>query len=54
MRMSECQPEEVGFFIPEPVAGQPAPRPTTSTSAPDGLIYTIDRLNGFDILDYAG
>jgi hypothetical protein len=47
-------PEEVGFFIPEPVAGQPAPQTNDIDVGPDGLIYTIDRLNGFDILAFEG
>ena len=47
-------PEEVGFFIPEPVSGQPAPQTNDIDVGPDGLIYTIDRLNGFDILSFEG
>ena len=47
-------PEEVGFFIPEPVAGQPAPQTNDIDVGTDGLIYTIDRLNGFDILEFTG
>ena len=47
-------PEEVGFFIPEPVSGQPAPQTNDIDVGPDGLIYTIDRLNGFDIIAFEG
>ena len=47
-------PEEVGYFIPEPVAGQSAPQTNDIDVGPDGLIYTIDRLNGFDILAFEG
>lgn len=47
-------PEEVGFFIPEPVSGQPAPQTNDIDVGPDGLIYTIDRLNGFDSMEFDG
>ena len=32
----------------------PPRRATTSTSMPEGLIYMIDRVEGFDILEYQG
>jgi hypothetical protein len=47
-------PKEVGHFIPEPVAGQPAPQTNDVTLDDRGLIYLIDRLEGFDILEYQG
>jgi hypothetical protein len=47
-------PREVGHYIPEPVAGCPAPQTNDVDVAPDGLVYTIDRLNGFDVLEFQG
>jgi hypothetical protein len=47
-------PREVGHFIPEPVAGQPAPQTNDVDLDDRGLIYLIDRLEGFDILEYQG
>jgi hypothetical protein len=47
-------PREVGHYIPEPVAGQPAPQTNDVTLDDRGLIYLIDRLEGFDILEYQG
>ena len=47
-------PREVGWFVPEPVAGHPAPQTNDVDVAPDGLIYTIDRLNGLDVLEFQG
>jgi len=48
------QPEEVGFFIPEPVAGQPYPQTNDVDVDDRGLIYTVDRQMGFDVLEYLG
>ena len=47
-------PAEVGHYIPEPVAGTPAPQSNDVDVGPDGLIYLIDRINGFDILEFEG
>ena len=47
-------PKEVGHFIPEPVNGQPAPQSNDVEVDRRGLIYVIDRLQGFDILEYQG
>ena len=47
-------PAEVGYFIPEPVSGTSAPQSNDVDVGPDGLIYMIDRVNGFDILEFAG
>lgn len=47
-------PVEVGHFIPEPVAGEPAPQSNDVDVGPDGLIYLLDRINGFDILEFTG
>ena len=48
------QPEEVGFFIPEPVAGQPYPQTNDVDVDDRGLIYIVDRQAGFDVLEYRG
>jgi len=45
-------PQEVGFFIPEPVTGQPAPQSNDVTLDKRGLIYLVDRNAGFDILEF--
>src|SRR5258708_351945 len=45
-------PQEVGFFIPEPVNGQPAPQSNDVTLDGRGLIYLVDRNAGFDILEF--
>jgi hypothetical protein len=45
-------PQEVGFFIPEPVQGQPAPQSNDVTLDSRGLIYLVDRNAGFDILEF--
>ena len=46
------QPREDAFFIPEPVAGQPSPQSNDVDVDDRGLIYLLDRNNGFDILEY--
>lgn len=45
------QPREVGFFIPEPVAGQSAPQSNDVMLDARGLIHMVDRNAGFDILE---
>lgn len=47
-------PREVGFFIPEPVAGHKAPQSNDVVLDGRGLIYMVDRLNGFDVLEFIG
>jgi len=44
-------PEEVGWYIPEPVSGHKAPLSNDVFVDTDGLVYLIDRDNGFDILE---
>ncbi|MPY68547.1 MAG: RNA polymerase subunit sigma-70 [Alphaproteobacteria bacterium] len=48
------RPEEVGYFIPTPAAGEPSVQSNDVFVADDGLIYLIDRFNGLDILKYTG
>jgi hypothetical protein len=45
-------PKEVGHFIPEPVDGHPAPQSNDVDVDDRGLIYVIDRLNGFDVIEF--
>ncbi|HEY6239664.1 MAG TPA: hypothetical protein VIW78_02375, partial [Burkholderiales bacterium] len=44
-------PQEVGFFIPEPAAGKAAPQTNDVDTDSRGLIYIVDRYNGFDVLE---
>ena len=48
------QPEEVGFFIPEPVAGHSYPQTNDVDVDDRGLIYIVDRLAGFDVVESLG
>jgi hypothetical protein len=48
------RPHELGYFIPEPVAGRPAPQSNDVALDDRGLIYMIDRHVGFDVLQYEG
>ena len=45
-------PREVGFFIPEPVAGDSAPQSNDVMLDARGLIHMVDRRVGFDILEF--
>lgn len=47
-------PKEVGYFIPEPPPGEPSPQTNDVDVDGRGLIYTIDRNRGFDILEFTG
>jgi hypothetical protein len=47
-------PREVGHFIPQPVAGRPAPQSNDVALDDRGLIYAVDRHVGFDVLEFAG
>jgi hypothetical protein len=47
-------PREVGFFIPEPVGGKSAPQSNDVVLDDHGLIYVVDRLVGFDVLEFKG
>jgi len=46
-------PKEIGWFIPEPAGGRPAPQSNDVTLDDRGLIYLVDRNVGFDILEHA-
>ena len=45
-------PREVGFYIPEPVNGAPAPQTNDVDTDSRGLVYIVDRFTGFDILEF--
>jgi hypothetical protein len=45
-------PKEVGHSIPEPLNGHAAPQSNDVEVDTQGLIYVIDRLQGFDILEF--
>ena len=45
-------PHEVGWFIPEPAAGKPAPQTNDVDVDGRGLVYIVDRYAGFDILEF--
>lgn len=47
-------PEEVGFYIPFPGQGQKAPQTNDVFVDENRRIYIVDRLNGFDILEFQG
>jgi hypothetical protein len=47
-------PREVGYFIPEPVGGRPAPQSNDVMLDARGLIYMVDRHVGFDVLEFNG
>jgi hypothetical protein len=47
-------PREVGYFIPQPIAGRPAPQSNDVALDERGLIYVVDRHVGFDVLEFTG
>lgn len=47
-------PREVGWFIPEPIHGLPAPQSNDVFVDDRGLIHLADRNAGYDILEFAG
>ena len=47
-------PREVAFFIPEPAGGHAAPQSNDVMVDARGLIHMVDRLCGYDILEFRG
>ncbi|MEJ1156895.1 LVIVD repeat-containing protein [Prosthecomicrobium sp. N25] len=45
------EPEEIGWYIPEPPPGQESPQSNDVTVDERGLVYVIDRNDGLDILE---
>jgi len=46
------RPDETGFYIPEPVAGNASPQSNDVDVDDKGLIYLLDRNNGLDIIEF--
>ncbi len=47
-------PQEVGFFIPEPLGNNRSPQSNDVTLGDDGVIYVIDRNRGLHVLEFEG
>jgi hypothetical protein len=47
-------PREIGYFIPEPVAGRTASQSNDVALDQRGLITMVDRNVGFDVLEFGG
>lgn len=47
-------PEEVGWFIPEPVGDNPSPQSNDVDVDRTGLVYLLDRNRGLDVLEFEG
>ena len=47
-------PREVGYFVPDPAGGRPAPQSNDVMLDKRGLIYMVDRHVGFDVLEFNG
>jgi hypothetical protein len=45
-------PQEVGWFIPEPASGKTAPQTNDVDVDERGLVYIVDRYQGFDVLEF--
>lgn len=45
-------PEEVGFFIPEPLGDEASPQSNDVAVGEDGIIYLLDRNRGLHVLEY--
>ena len=48
------RPEELGYYIPEPGQGHQVAQSNDVFATRDGLYYLVDRLGGFDILEWIG
>lgn len=46
------EPQEVGWYIPEPCGGYPSPQSNDVETDARGLVYVLDRNFGFDILEF--
>ena len=45
-------PQEVGWFMPEPVSGRPAPQTNDVSIDRRGFIHLVDRYVGYDIVEF--
>lgn len=48
------RPEELGYYIPEPGQGHEVAQSNDVYATPDGLYYLVNRLGGFEILEWVG
>lgn len=48
------RPEEIGYYIPMPGKGHKVAQSNDVFATSDGLHYVVDRLRGFDILEWVG
>ncbi len=46
------RPNEVGYYMPEPIAGNVCPMSNDVDTDSRGLVYLLDRFAGFDILEF--
>jgi len=47
-------PEELGYFIPEPGKGTEAPQTNDVSMDERGLLYVTDKAHGFDVIEFNG
>jgi hypothetical protein len=47
------QPQESGFYIPSPAAGEPSPQSNDVDVDDRGLVYLLDRNNGLDVIEFS-
>jgi hypothetical protein len=47
-------PEEIGYFIPEPGKGTNAPQTNDVSMDDRGLLYVTDKAHGFDVIEFNG
>jgi hypothetical protein len=45
-------PREIGWYVPQPVAGRRAPQTNDVDVDERGLVYLVDRFGGFDIVEF--
>jgi hypothetical protein len=49
-----ANPQEVGYFIPEPGRGQKAPQTNDVEMDSRGLLFITDKARGFDVIEFDG
>ena len=48
------RPEELGYYLPMPGKGHKVAQSNDVFATPDDLYFVVDRLGGFDILEWVG
>lgn len=48
------QPQELGYYLPEPGQGHKVPQSNDVYATPEKLYYLVDRLGGMEILEWVG